>query len=228
MTLEIQKIATDKIAELEANGELKKVIENRVEQTLKDVIDYELREYGDFGVSLKNAVKQSLQNVRVTLPEYNLYVAEVVQRKFQEVLKSDLTNNLEALLTEVIPTVEATVNMSTIFARLEKEFKYGLLENNIDTIEIRSEESNSGVFRHLQVDVSFSEDHDESVMLNFISYKNEPWTISSIHESGRVISHPKNLLGHMSELAKFFFPYYAMRTQFNFDCEIDDIYFGYD
>lgn len=91
MNIDISKIVSDKLAQLDADGIIKKKIEETVEKTVTDAITSELGSY-PFRKSISDQVKQSVGSVAADcgFSAYNGFIANTVKHIVQDMYSADI------------------------------------------------------------------------------------------------------------------------------------------
>ncbi|MFM2589432.1 hypothetical protein [Vibrio sp. TBV020] len=113
---ELQQIVNDQINTMIETGAIEKMIEERLNQAVKETVNKSMCSYGDFGKALKGKVEESLNNAitHVTLPEYNKFIADVINESYSKVLEDNSKKQLVELITDTIEMPEAQISMQDL------------------------------------------------------------------------------------------------------------------
>lgn len=98
------------------SGKLEAAIEKHLEVTLDRLIEEHLRSYSDFGKMLAERIKAAIGvNLdRVTIPEYNTIVADIVTRKVDAFMQEEGREALNAMLGEILKAAPAAMTLSEL------------------------------------------------------------------------------------------------------------------
>lgn len=121
--MDLNKMAVDALQQIQSSGLVAEMVKARLEKTIKEIVEETLREYSDFGKSLKEYVKSAL-NVdprNLDLPEYNTLVAHTVREKLNELTYSLGVEKLKAQLDSMLADVKPEYKLSEILADWMKE-----------------------------------------------------------------------------------------------------------
>lgn len=126
MNIDISKIVSDKLAQLDADGIIKKKIEETVEKTVTDAITSELGSY-PFRKSISDQVKQSVGSVAADcgFSAYNGFIANAVKHIVQDMYSADIADRVQKALNDALLQKNKNVKLSDIFRR----YRTWVLEN---------------------------------------------------------------------------------------------------
>ncbi|OME10426.1 hypothetical protein BSK47_30850, partial [Paenibacillus odorifer] len=85
MSIDMNLIINEKLAELQSEGYVEKIIKKQLESTIKDIVEDSLRSWSDFGKGLKEAVKNQLQiNLeQLDIPSYNHVILDAIKAELE-------------------------------------------------------------------------------------------------------------------------------------------------
>lgn len=113
--------ALDKVL---ASGKVEQAIEAKLEQTIKQVLDEELRAYSDFGQTITAAVKKSLSlNGELNLPEYNAAIIEIVRRQVKNYTEAAIQKQVAANLENLLEPPPAEIKLSELVTQFVQDTK---------------------------------------------------------------------------------------------------------
>lgn len=99
--MDIQNAVENAMTNLVASGKIEQLIEKKLEETVKELIDGALRSYSDFGKELKAKIEASLRidMKAFSLPEYNTvignHVISIVENTMYPMAKAAIEENLK-------------------------------------------------------------------------------------------------------------------------------------
>ncbi|RSK89546.1 hypothetical protein EJF22_23225 [Pandoraea apista] len=101
---ELQNVVSTAFANIVASGAIEKAIEERLQRTITEAIDSELRSYSDFGKIIEERIKQSLQvNFdSAAIPGYNDLILKIIAQQLNANMGSALTANLQERMAELL------------------------------------------------------------------------------------------------------------------------------
>lgn len=100
----LEKIVADSFAKIVESGAIEKAIEQKLGETIVNIVQNELRDYSDFSKTLKEHVKTSLQvNFdKLDLPSYNDLILRVIRQtvlsKSELLIQQNFVPQIEMLL----------------------------------------------------------------------------------------------------------------------------------
>ena len=231
---ELNEIATRKIKDMIDNGSIETMIHENIEKTMDDIVKSSLRTYGDFGKALEESVKEAMciAGRKISLPEYNKFIMEVVNDQFLNVLEKNALENLTEVIAEVIEPVQKEMKISVLMDKIEKSLADVALEHGSEEIEIEAEYNDDDTAIHVTIKhPEYDWEHLRVTFYNFNRGKEErnTWHIGYIREGDKRITGRsiKRANTHLDELSGFLFKCYAMGTEFELDTEIESIYVGH-
>lgn len=86
--MELEKVVQDEFNKIVENGTVQKLIANRLEKTLDDIIEDSLRSYSDFGKNLKTLIGEAIKVdlTKLSLLDYNTIVTSIVKEQLDKTL----------------------------------------------------------------------------------------------------------------------------------------------
>nr|DAH47779.1 MAG TPA: hypothetical protein [Caudoviricetes sp.] len=118
MNINVSQIVTEKLAQLEADGTIKKKIEEALEKTITEAIISELSSY-----SLRREIAKQLEDsvsglaASCGLDAYNGYIAEKCKSIIQEHFTADIGAKVEKSLKDIMFAKHDGVKLSDIFEK---------------------------------------------------------------------------------------------------------------
>lgn len=240
MTIDISGIVEAKLAQMEAEGTIRKKIEDALEESILSAITSEIKSYR-FTQELKDEMKNAVSGIakQSGLAAYNGFIAQKVRQIVQEVCADDLTAKVQAALDGVLLQKHENVKLSDIFKKYhewvcrntDESDKYDREEY---TAELKVEESgNWNRYDALFADrpdannpYSFDGDQRPDIDLHFSTYgKENTARIATLRLNGEYID--KSLrIGALTEFEAFLVNLYYNNTDILVDMEDADDY-GY-
>ncbi|WP_444923480.1 hypothetical protein ACJJH9_17025 [Microbulbifer sp. DLAB2-AF] len=227
--MELQQLVTKSLGNYIDSGKLEKSIDSKVEATIVGILDSVLREYSDFGKSLKKAIedKISICTKQITLPEYNKYITDMIGELYIKALHDQADAHLKPLLDEALNPVPSVMTSKEFLELIKEEWQEQHLRNEHEEIILEWKRSEHfidvkilhGEYSFNNVEITLYKDRDE-----------EHHYISIIREDGknfrRGIQAQTANYGLPGELFKL----YARRTLITDIDEVygDSIYLDYD
>lgn len=155
MNIDVSKIVADKLAQLDADGVIKRKIEETVEKTVMDSITSELSSYS-FRNSISEQVKGSVSSIAADcgFSAYNGFIAQTVKSVVQELYSADIAEKVQTALNSVLLQKHECVSLSLIFSayrewvleHTDEDEKYERREFTSD-FEVRED----GNFKHYKI-----------------------------------------------------------------------------
>lgn len=234
MNINVSDIIAEKLAQLEADGTIKKKIEEALEKSLMSAITDELGSY-NFRSGIQKQVRESISHVAEDcgFSAYNGFIAERVKAMVQELYTTDIAAKIQNALNDIIIQKHENVKLSEIFAR----YRAWMLENTDDSDKYSRERftselciNESGAFTHY--DCYFSEEHieigtylstteDADIRISFCTYNREESTsIARLYLNGHDISNTLRI-GAMTSFEAFLVNLFYNKTKIVMD--VDDV-----
>ncbi|BBM00474.1 hypothetical protein [Microbulbifer sp. GL-2] len=227
--MELQKLVTESLGKYIDSGKLEKSIDSKVESTIVGILDSVLREYSDFGKSLKKAIedKISICTNQITLPEYNKYITDMIGELYIKALHDQAGAHLKPLLDKALKPVPSVMTSKEFLELIKEEWQEQHLRNEHKEIILEWKRSED----FIDVKILHGEYSFNNVEISLYKDRNEEHHyISILREDGKnfrrgVQAHTANY-GLPGELFKL----YARRTLITGIDEVygDSIYLDYD
>jgi hypothetical protein len=206
-----------------SSGKFNQIIEDKVGETVKSVIDSALRSYSEFGKALSKAVEESLSidKDKLALPGYNEIVLKIVKKKLEhgiEIIgKEQLEKDMENLLSGGIPKEIQVSKLVDEFNDWVREESYR--NDHDDRITFIAEKSEyGGGWIYLD-----GERDRKKYECQFRLGYDSAGEIFSTTIAGKDAD--KNLfLGGLSGFERTLFRFYAAKTRIVMDTDEPDIY----
>ena len=137
MNINVSQIVTEKLAQLEADGTIKKKIEDALEKTITDAITSELSSYS-FRREIAKQLEDAVSGVAAGcgLAAYNGYIAEKCKAIVQEHFTADIGAKVEKSLKDIMFAKHEGVKLSDIF----KKYREWVLSNTDESDKYDREE----------------------------------------------------------------------------------------
>lgn len=152
MKIDVSKIVSDKLEQLDKDGIIKKKIEETIEKTVMEAITSELASY-NFRSGISKQVKESVSSIAADcgFSAYNGFIAQTVKAIVQDLYSTDIANKVQKSLNDVILQKHENIRLSDIF----KRYRTWVLENTDEEEKYENrnyaadlEESKDGSFTH--------------------------------------------------------------------------------
>lgn len=236
MTINVSGIIAEKLAQLEADGTIKRKIEEALEKSLMSAITDELGSYS-FRSGIQKQVRESISHIAEDcgFSAYNGFIAERVKEMVQEMFTTDIAAKVQSALNDIIIQKHENVKLSDIFAR----YRAWILEHTDDSDKYSRERftselciKESGAFTHY--DCYFSEEHieigsylstteDADIRISICTYGNEESArIARLYLNGHDISNTLRI-GYMTSFEAFLVNLFYNQTKIIMDTDdVDD------
>lgn len=211
---ELNQIVTTKLAAMIDDGSIEKMIEERLESLMQDTIKSAMGSYSGFGKSLTKTIGDSIgiSLNQVSFPEYNHFVAQLVQEKYSQALDQHAAPLLEQLLKDELSPVPAELNAQEMLDEILECWRESALDEQVDEIEIEWDEHVTGAI--------YMTIHNPEFELNNISlaFYNHGETeghhhIGYINQGEQRISGSITGATHAMGLAGYFYKLYCRQTK---------------
>ena len=210
---EIQQVVSDKINAMVIDGSIQQMIEEKLEGLVSECISQSMRSYGEFGQALKQAVDHSIGTTisRVSLPEYNKFVAELVTESYQAALKKEAADHLKILLDEQLKPVPTEITAAEILKEIEEYWIEDARQTDHEEIKLDWKQSDSAIYLTIK-----HPEHDfNSIELSLYNYRQSEgrYYIGYISENERHISGGLSGATHAMGLVGYFYKLYCRETK---------------
>ncbi len=121
MEINVSKIISDKLAQMDSDGVIKKKIEDTLEKSIMDAITSELNSYS-FRKGISDQVAKSVSSVAADcgFSAYNGFIAERVKAIVQDMFTADISQKVQDALNDVMLKKHENIKLSDIFACYRK------------------------------------------------------------------------------------------------------------
>ena len=224
MNLDVSQIVADKLAQLDADGVIKRKIEETVEKTVMDAITSELSSYS-FRNSISEQVKGSVSSIAADcgFSAYNGFIAQTVKSVVQELYSADIAEKVQTALNSVLLQKHECVSLSLIFsayrewvlANTDESEKYERQEFTSD-FEVRED----GNFKHYKLrfaDHPLDSYESADVEITFCVWRDKKKnSISRLYLNGHDLSQSLRV-GTLSTFEAFVANLYYNKTEIELD-----------
>ena len=126
MSIDINKIAQEKITEMEKNGEIKKHLEEKLQKLILDSVSSALSGY-DVQKKIKEKIESQIAPCLDTLDftAYNSFICEKVKQITEEYLKEDIAKKISDTFEGIFMLKRESIKLSEIF----EEYRKWLIDN---------------------------------------------------------------------------------------------------
>lgn len=118
MNIDVSKIVADKLTQLDAEGTIKRKIEDTIEKSVLDAVTSELGSYA-FRNSIASQLKESVSEIAADcgLSAYNGFIAQTIKNIVQESMCEDISTKVQNALNDVMLQKHENIRLSDIFER---------------------------------------------------------------------------------------------------------------
>ncbi len=225
----LEEIVSNKMKQMVADGIIESLISKRLESTIEECINDSMKLYGAFGRTIKDKIEESI-NISVdeiSLPKYNKFITEIVNKSFIEILEKNALSNLTDIIEKSIPTVNKTEKTSTLLHIIQEIWGNEARQYGKNEIEITSEFNSDD--NAMYVNICHPEYDFESIKATFYNFdKNNEnnWHIGYLSIDGTTITGAsiKSSNTHLGGIIGVLYKYYLMETKFEIDEELETIF----
>ena len=224
MNIDVSKIVADRLNQLDADGIIKRKIEETVEKTVMDAITSELSSYS-FRNSISEQVKGSVSSIAADcgFSAYNGFIAQTVKSVVQELYSADIAEKVQTALNSVLLQKHECVSLSLIFsayrewvlANTDESEKYERQEFTSD-FEVRED----GNFKHYKLrfaDHPLDSYESADVEITFCVWRDKKKnSISRLYLNGHDLSQSLRI-GTLSTFEAFVANLYYNKTEIELD-----------
>lgn len=121
MNIDVSQIVNDKLAQLEADGTIKRKIEESLEKTIMSAVTSELESYAfqrKIGEQLRESVNQLSDSCG--LAAYNGFISEKCGAIVQNLYNTDISEKMQKALDDIMLRKHEDIKLSDIFNRYRK------------------------------------------------------------------------------------------------------------
>lgn len=221
----LSAVVAKKATEMSEDGTIERLIEKSVTKTIESAIEKALQSYSAFGKEITKKIEEACQiaSSNVTLPEYNVYITEVIQKQFSQVLGETTAKHLEQLVNKIVSPVNKDCKISELLDQVQELWGDLARSQNQDEIEIITEYSDDD--KAIYVTFVHPEDGEET-KATFYKFSGHTYHIGYINERGVPITNKPTdrAKSYSNDICDLLFKYWAMRTEFELDVDIESIY----
>lgn len=137
MNINVSQIVTEKLAQLESDGTIKRKIEETLEKTITEAITSELSSYS-FRKEIAKQLEDAVSGIAAScgLAAYNGYIAEKCKAIVQEHFTADIGAKVEKSLKDIMFAKHEGVKLSDIF----RQYREWVLRNTDESDKYDREE----------------------------------------------------------------------------------------
>lgn len=210
---ELNEIVTTKLAAMIDDGSIEKMIEERLESLMQDTIKSAMQSYSDFGKSLTKSIEDSIgiSLHKVSFPEYNHFVAQLVQEKYGQALDQHAAPLLEELLKDALSPVPVELNAQKMLDEVKRCWEDDARSEGHDVIEIEWSKQRIAIYMTLK----HPEYEDDTLRITFYSFgeTEDQYHIGYINEGDKRISGSITGATNAIGLAGYFYKLYCRQTK---------------
>jgi hypothetical protein len=224
---ELIEITTNKINSMTLDGTIEQMVSDNIEKAITSAIEDTLRSYSGFGKLITEKVGQAMETAghHVELPEYNLFIKDLVERKYVEAIQAAGAEQLSTYLANILEPVQKEATTSSLIRKLEELVRDDYLADGHTEIDIAADNNTEGTALYVTINDPLHYTKIKVTFYNFNRDNKDTWHIGYINEdgtnlTGRVTNKSSSSIGDISTL---FYKYYAMGTEFTMDEEFYSI-----
>lgn len=230
---EFQQVIAAETTRIVESGELEGMIKTHLNSLVDAQIKDCLRSYGPFGKALTEKINESLGIAmhHIKIPEYNIFIKEVVSEAFGEVLQERGAERLQELIADIVDEAPKQMTSQELLDKVRHHWEEEGQENGAERIEIEFNRSEHG---GVYIEFKNPGYGDESITLTLYDHQEKEadnFHIGYIREGKsrgitRGVGNATRALG----LAGYFYKLYALGTSIHIDEDLfdDGIYIGRD
>lgn len=232
MNIDISKVVSDKLAQMEQDGVIQKKIEETLEKTILAAVTSELESF-DFKRKIGDQLKMAVSGVaeQCGLATYNGFIAEKCKVIVQELLSADICEKLQKALDDIMLKKHENIKLSDIFQR----YREWVCENTDESdkwdrrrFHCSLEEDDSGymkeytcTFADHSLENSYGRREEPDIKIRFFVYREDkPSSISCVYLDGHYMKDTFKL-GTLTDFEAFVLNLYYNDTPIILD--VDDV-----
>lgn len=119
--VDIQKLVSDSISRFENSGELQRLIDSKVESSMKDIVSGILSPYSETMKPVAKALKENLRidTDKLSLQEYNLYLLGVVKETIDSFITETGLEKVKTIVEDILSrSIPKQVKLSELFKEM--------------------------------------------------------------------------------------------------------------
>lgn len=233
MKIDFSEIVNAKLKQMADDKVIEKQIEQSIESTITKAVKDACEDYSfkrDIEKKIEEQVNEVVVNIGFT--GYNQFIADTFSKLIGTTLKEDVVQKIKGVFDSLFVRKLESVKMSEIAEKyretlleMDDNEKY---EHNNEFYASFDEDSDDGLFKHMTIHFALEKpsgrySHDESFLeMRIMSYKEEPYTITSVHYEGRDLS-KLDELRNMSDFECFVASLYFNKTKIEMNIDEDDV-----
>ncbi|WP_417536369.1 hypothetical protein [Methylophaga sp.] len=228
---ELQQIVNEQINTMITNGTIENMIAEKLNNTIKECVDDSMKCWGDFGKGIKAKIAESINCSlsRVTIPEYNTFISQLVLESYTEAMNEHGKAHMKELLDQHLAPAPKEITAQDMLNEIKKYWEDSARENDHDEIEIEWKERDSAFYmkvKHPEWDWQFI----EVSFYNHSEADENTYHIGYINEDDKTISGCITGATHALGLAGYFYKLYCAKTKITGLSKVygEDIYVGWD
>lgn len=123
--MDLQTALNTAVANLVASGQVEKLIEKKIAETVEKVIDDSLRSYSPFGEKLKKIVAQafSIEGREIDLPSYNDMIIKIIRANVQKLSEDTIQRQVADRMEELLEPAPKTIKLSALVERFVSQLR---------------------------------------------------------------------------------------------------------
>ncbi|USD68100.1 hypothetical protein [Vibrio sp. SCSIO 43136] len=228
---ELQDIVSNQIAAMIEDGTVEEMIKNKLQSTIQDVISDSMRSYGDFGKGIRSKVDESLNASlsKVSLPEYNKFIADTILESYAEGLNAHAKEQVKSILDEKLAPAPKVISAGELLATIGRHWEDDARNNGHEEIEVEWDSRENTIC----ITATHPEYDWKKVKVTLYNHSQDNkrnYTIGYINEDNRTISGCITGATHGYGVSGYLYKLYCAGTVIT---ELDDeygesIYVGFD
>ena len=218
---EIQDVVTNKMNEMIVDGTFETMLKDRLESTVKEVVDRSLRSYGDFGKALESLVNKTmtLSLEQVSLPEYNNFLADCVNEILNEILEKEGKQQVLRLLSEKMGAAPEAIHIHEVFKEITTRWRSDAEYEEESGITLEWSRGTCD-FTYLTLKHPGCDFEDIHLSLDRAAHSNS-YSIYSVRENTTAAIDKATKSSNLYTLTQYFYKLYCRKTMIT---GIDDAY----
>lgn len=231
MQIDFSEIVNAKLKQMADDNVIEKQIEQSIESTITKAVKDACEDYSfkrEIEKKIAEQVSEVVNNIGFT--GYNQYIADTFSGLIGTTLKEDVKQKILGVFDNIFIKKLESVKMSEIAEKyretlleMDDSEKY---EHNNEFYASFEDDKEDGLFKHMTIRFAlekpsgiYSYSDDENYLeMRIMSYRNEPYSIISVHYEGRDLS-KLNGLRNMSDFESFIASLYFNKTKIEIDID---------
>ncbi|MCC2521048.1 hypothetical protein [Vibrio coralliilyticus] len=208
---ELSEIVNNQISSMINDGAIEEMIQERLNQAIKDSVDQSMRSYGDFGKALEAKVSESLNHAlqNVTLPEYNQFIANAVSEAFIETLNENGKARVLDILNNKLGPTPKEITATELLEQIGSYWRDEANTHGHEEIEINWNETDGSYY----LEIVHPEYSWQTIKVTFYDHRTPgKYHIGYINEDKGTISGCISGATHALGLAGYLYQLYCAGT----------------